>query len=180
MSRDFSTVLPPNPSFPSSLVFIPISELTRPSSQRESNLSFHALKGTHFATLLFSNSCRNGGGYPPLTPHDVLTFRPARRFNVFQIYPPSFQIFTDTPTPRPLINSFAINSLRTLFVTTGGCTPSSHSSLLSPSVRRLPRLGRGVSALSFSFLPAWPSLDPTTSQRPRTSETNLPAGRPNR
>src|SRR6266849_5368861 len=35
-------------------------------------------------------------------------------------YPLSFQFFLDTPTQRPLTNPFAINSLRPLFIATGG------------------------------------------------------------
>src|SRR5260370_40191648 len=56
------------------------------------------------------------GGTPPRR-SDVQTFN---RFCVFPIYPLSFQFFPDTPTQRPLTNPFAINSLRTLFIATGG------------------------------------------------------------
>jgi hypothetical protein len=35
-----------------------------PAFCKKQPFSFHALAGTHFATLLFSTSCRNGG-YPP-------------------------------------------------------------------------------------------------------------------
>ena len=42
------------------------------------------------------------------------------QLSTFSIHPLSFQFFPDTPTQRPLINPFAINSLRTLFIATGG------------------------------------------------------------
>src|SRR6266481_8548165 len=58
---------------------------------------------------------------PPRRP-DVQNFK---RFGVFPIYPLSFQFLPDTPTQRPLINPFAINSLRTLFIATGGVLPPS-------------------------------------------------------
>jgi hypothetical protein len=48
-------------TLPSSSPFS-ILEFPPHSSQQESTLSFHLLTGTHFATSLFSNSCRNGGG----------------------------------------------------------------------------------------------------------------------
>src|SRR5260370_26813137 len=39
---------------------------------------------------------------------------------LYLIYLVYFHLLTDTPTQRPLINPFAINSLRTLFIATGG------------------------------------------------------------
>src|SRR5713226_8814623 len=47
------------------------------------------------------------------------------QLSTFSIHPLSFQFFPDTPTQRPLINPFAINSLRALFIATGGVPPPS-------------------------------------------------------
>src|SRR5216683_2904850 len=77
--------------------------------------------------FLFSNSflchtCetpRGWGSLLTLAPN----FQPSTfnfQLSTFSIHPLSFQFFPDTPTQRPLINPFAINSLRTLFIATGG------------------------------------------------------------
>jgi hypothetical protein len=49
---------------------------------------------------------------------------PSRPSPLYPIhYALSFQLLKDTPPQRPLVNSFAINSLRTLFIVTGGVPP---------------------------------------------------------
>src|SRR5712692_763994 len=45
-------------------------------------------------------------------------------FSRYLIYLLYFQLLTDIPTQRPLLNPFAINLLRTLFVVTEGVPPS--------------------------------------------------------
>ena len=53
---------------------------------------------------------------------------PSRPSPLYPIhYALSFQLLTDTPPQRPLVNSFAINSLRTLFIMTGGVLPPARS-----------------------------------------------------
>ena len=49
------------------------------TSRATAALSFHTVTGTHFATLLFSNSCRNGGGGYPSRP---ITEAPLADFNL--------------------------------------------------------------------------------------------------
>src|SRR6266849_7572155 len=55
----------------------------------------------------------------------LLTLAPNFQLSTFSIHPLSFQFFLDTPTQRPLINPFAINSLRILFIATEGVPPPS-------------------------------------------------------
>src|SRR6266446_4811080 len=74
---------------------------------------------------------------------DDTTAKPARSprcipllYFLYIIYLLYFHILTDTPTPRPLINPFAINPLRTLFISTEGvplplALPSRPRSLLT-------------------------------------------------
>src|SRR6266852_526433 len=106
---------------PPSLAPIPILEPTPPSSLKESPLSFHALMRSPFCNPFAFKFMHVMGGTPPRR-SDVQTFK---RFGVFPIYPLSFQFFLDTPTQRPLINPFAINSLRPLFIATEGVPPPS-------------------------------------------------------
>jgi hypothetical protein len=51
-------------TLPFAIAPIPILELTSLASPKTFPLSFQALTGTHFATPLFSISCRNGGCTP--------------------------------------------------------------------------------------------------------------------
>src|SRR6266851_8412007 len=96
---------------------IPILELTPRSSLKKSPLSFHALMWSSFCNPFAFKFMHVMGGVPPPRRPDVQNFK---RFGAFPIYPLSFQFLPDTPTQRPLINPFAINSLRTLFIATGG------------------------------------------------------------
>jgi len=89
---------------------------------------------------------------------DGITAKPARlprcspllQF-LYLIYLLYFQLLTDTPTQRPLINPFAINSLRTLFIATG-VYPSSGLQLPMPySLSTIPFLFKYVRTLLHFF-----------------------------
>jgi hypothetical protein len=64
------------------------------TSRATTAIYFHAVTGTHFATLLFSDSCRNGGGGYPSRP---ITEAPLKDFDL--------RLLTASSQRTPLLSS---------------------------------------------------------------------------
>jgi hypothetical protein len=129
---------------------IPLLELTSPL---RIHLYFQPLPRCPFCNsflFTFMHGMGGMGGALPTFQHsNVPTFqRPS-------IYPLSFQFVTHASPPRPHLNSFAINSLRTLFVSTEGVPPFSLAPYFLTSFSLPPGTGNHlpVSWTSYQFPP---------------------------
>jgi hypothetical protein len=169
MSRDFSTAPPSNPSFLLPWLSFPFRNSPRPHPRENRTFLFTHLREPILQPFYFHIHA-GMGGYPLArrSRHSHLrTFQ--RGLDLSHFFSTLYRRSCATGARQPLCNQSITHS----FHRNGGCTPSVHSSLRSSAYTASLRY-------LFPFSLPFPSLYPTTSQHPRTLETNVLPGRPNR